>query len=250
MLNIIITAGGTSEKIDEVRKITNMSSGQLGLEIYKQLKTLDDINIFYITTSHCLKPEKERNLIIANSAEDVKKELYNLLTNMKIDMVIHSMAVSDYKTKSVLNIEETFSNLSKELSNKKLSEEEVFYILKRNLLSNPIGLDVSNKLSSNQDNMLLLLNKNPKIINLIKQISPETKLIGFKLLNNASYEELEKAAYKLMDNSNADYVIANDLSKINVDKDRHEAFVFSQFNDEVEQLHSKYEIAKFIYNII
>ena len=34
---IIITAGGTSEKIDDVRKITNTASGKLGFTIANKL---------------------------------------------------------------------------------------------------------------------------------------------------------------------------------------------------------------------
>ena len=33
MKKIVITAGGTGEKIDNVRKITNSSSGKLGMTI-------------------------------------------------------------------------------------------------------------------------------------------------------------------------------------------------------------------------
>ena len=33
MKQVIITAGGTSERIDNVRKITNSSSGKLGVAI-------------------------------------------------------------------------------------------------------------------------------------------------------------------------------------------------------------------------
>ena len=33
MKKIVITAGGTSEKIDNVRKITNSSSGKTGIEL-------------------------------------------------------------------------------------------------------------------------------------------------------------------------------------------------------------------------
>ena len=37
MYKVIITAGGTSEKIDNVRKITNSSSGKLGSVIASRL---------------------------------------------------------------------------------------------------------------------------------------------------------------------------------------------------------------------
>ena len=37
MKKIVITAGGTSEKIDQVRKITNSSTGKLGMTIANHL---------------------------------------------------------------------------------------------------------------------------------------------------------------------------------------------------------------------
>ena len=43
MKKIIITAGGTSEKIDNVRKITNSSSGKLGMTIANHLLEGKDI---------------------------------------------------------------------------------------------------------------------------------------------------------------------------------------------------------------
>ena len=42
---IIITAGGTSEKIDNVRKITNSSSGKLGCTIANKLIELHEEKI-------------------------------------------------------------------------------------------------------------------------------------------------------------------------------------------------------------
>ena len=44
MLNIVITAGGTSEPIDNVRKITNSSTGKLGAVIAEELLKREDID--------------------------------------------------------------------------------------------------------------------------------------------------------------------------------------------------------------
>ena len=65
MKKIIITAGGTSEKIDNVRKITNSSSGKLALTIAKTLlKEYKDIWIDYICSKSALRPNEERARII------------------------------------------------------------------------------------------------------------------------------------------------------------------------------------------
>ena len=50
MINIVITAGGTSERIDNVRKITNSSSGKLGSMIGDKISELinEEYKIFYV----------------------------------------------------------------------------------------------------------------------------------------------------------------------------------------------------------
>ena len=48
MKKVIITAGGTSEKIDNVRKITNSSSGKLGMIIAEHL--LEENDDYYTET--------------------------------------------------------------------------------------------------------------------------------------------------------------------------------------------------------
>ena len=65
MKTIVITSGGTSEKIDNVRKITNSSSGKLGMTIANYLlKTNDDITIYYVCSKTSLRPLNERVDII------------------------------------------------------------------------------------------------------------------------------------------------------------------------------------------
>ena len=46
------------------------------------------------------------------------------------------------------------------------------------------------KISSNEDNLIIKLKRTPKIISIIKSISPSTFLVGFKLLDNVSREKL------------------------------------------------------------
>ena len=50
-MNIVITAGGTSEYVDKVRKITNSSTGKLGSIIANKILESKNIsNLYYITT--------------------------------------------------------------------------------------------------------------------------------------------------------------------------------------------------------
>ena len=107
MKKIIITAGGTSEKIDNVRKITNSSSGKLGMTIANHLlKQNDDVTIYYVCSKNSLRPNNERvNIVEIEGTIDLKNRIENLLLNEKIDYFIHSMAVSDYMTDYVTSLE-------------------------------------------------------------------------------------------------------------------------------------------------
>ncbi len=91
MLNIIITAGGTSEKIDSVRKITNNSSGKLGSIIADTFLNKNDNNIekiYYICPKNAIKPQfldnsDKMELKIIESTDDVYTSLQTFVKEKK-----------------------------------------------------------------------------------------------------------------------------------------------------------------------
>lgn len=239
-LNIVITSGGTSEYIDAVRKITNSGTGKLGSIIAEQISKNENINkIFYIYTTKAILPNNNFNNIEYIEVKDtnsVKIAIENVLKNNKIDYFIHSMAISDYYVDYVTNID----LITKQI-NSKISIE--------NILKNPNEtLDNSSKLSSNEDNLIIMLKKTPKIISLIKKLSPNTKLIGFKLLENVKKNYLINVARKLMIKNDCDYVIANDLTQIN--ENEHIAYLINNKNEEIIEMKTKLEIANNINRLI
>ena len=204
---IIITAGGTSERIDNVRKITNSSTGKLGVVIANKLIDLknDEIDkIYYIASKTALKPNHEKiEVVEIVDTNDLKMTVERLLTTEKIDYFIHSMAVSDYTVDFVTTakrIVETIEN------NNELS-------LYDNIVDNSNAI-IANKISSYEDDLMIKLKRTPKIISLIKDLSPETFLVGFKLLDGVTKEELIDVATKLKDKNKCNLVVANDLSNI------------------------------------
>ncbi len=229
MKKIVITAGGTSEKIDDVRKITNSSSGKLGLTIANHLlKENDDLIIYFVCSKNSLRPlDKRIKVIEIDDTINLKKEIENLLLNKKIDYFIHSMAVSDYMTDYVTTIERIKASI-KNTSNL----EEAF--------SN-IEIINGNKISSYEDNLVIVLKQTPKIISIIKDLSPQTYLVGFKLLDGVSKEELISVAKKLRDKNKCDLVVANDLATIR--NGEHIAYIIDK-NNEIEESHGKDDIAK------
>lgn len=229
MKKIIITAGGTSEKIDNVRKITNSSSGKLGMTIANHLLAeKDDIKIYYVCSKNSFKPSNNKVQIIEiDNTIDLKKVIENLLINNNIDYFIHSMAVSDYMTDYVTNL-----NKIKESIIKANNLDEAFSHIK--VIS-------ANKISSYEDNLVIVLKPTPKIISIIKDISPSTYLVGFKLLDGVSKEELIDAAKKLRNKNRCDLVVANDLS--NIRNGKHIAYIIDN-EENIEESHSKNDIAK------
>lgn len=229
MKKIIITAGGTSEKIDNVRKITNSSTGKLGMTIANYLlKENNDLLIYYICSKNSLRPSNKKVKIIEiDGTMHLKKEIENLLLNEKIDYFIHSIAVSDYMTDYVTTIEKIKKSLKKTNN-----VDEAF---------NKIETINGNKISSYEDNLVIVLKPTPKIISIIKDLSPSTYLIGFKLLDSVSKEELIEIAKKLRDKNKCDLVVANDLATIR--NGEHVGYIIDK-NNNVEEAHGKDDIAK------
>lgn len=211
MYNIIVTSGGTEERIDEVRKITNNATGRLGSIIAEKLLEKNNINIFYVCSRTAVKPKENAKLevIETDGVIGLKQEIENLLKNNKIDFFIHTMAVSDYM---------------------------VDYVE-----SNGKKIDTSKKISSSEENLIIKLKRAPKIISCIKEISPETKLIGFKLLNQVSENELLRVSQNLLQNNRCELVIGND-SKSFVNG-RHEA-IFVSSEGIIDRAETKEEIAR------
>lgn len=221
-LKIIITAGGTSEKIDNVRKITNSSSGKLGCTLANKLIELHEEKIekiYYICSKTSFKPTHEKiEIVEITDTNDLEKSVRTLLTSNDIHFFIHSMAVSDYTVDYVTTAENLALNI-KNHPNKSIIDLICFN--KDNL--------TDNKISSNQENLIIKLKKTPKIISIIKDISPSTYLVGFKLLDNVSEENLINTAVKLKDKNNCNLVVANDLE--NIRKGTHKAFIIKTSND-------------------
>lgn len=91
---ILITAGGTKEKIDPVRFITNASSGKMGIAL-ADAATEMGADVTLVST---FKVEKEYKNIIAETAKEIEKIVKENLNTQ--DCVIMAAAVSDYRVKN------------------------------------------------------------------------------------------------------------------------------------------------------
>ena len=229
MKKIVITAGGTSEKIDNVRKITNSSTGKLGMKIAEEFLRQDEkVLIYYICTKQALRPEDERVKIIeVDGTTQLKNKIEKILLNEKIDIFVNAMAVSDYMKNYVTTLEKLKNYL-------KIDE-------KTGKIAQKLEIIEDNKISSYEKDLVIVLKPTPKIISMIKTLSPATFLVGFKLLDDVTDEKLLDAAKALRDKNGCDLVVANDLKKIK--SGNHSAFIIDK-NDNVKKCQGKDDIAK------
>ena len=224
-MKILVTSGGTSEAIDRVRSITNHSTGHLGLVITEALIKAGH-EVCLITTSHAIKPVSHPSLKIIEikNTLDLLEEMRNLVKDYQV--LIHSMAVSDYTPVYMTSIDEV--QASQDLSE---------FLTKHN---------TETKISSKEDAQILFLKKNPKIISLVKEWNPKIHLIGFKLLVDVSREYLIQIARESLEKNKADIIVANDLTQINAEQ--HIAYLVEKSSFQTAT--SKQEIADLLLNKI
>ncbi|MFH0372672.1 phosphopantothenate--cysteine ligase [Streptococcus sp. A22] len=224
-MKIIITSGGTSEVIDQVRAITNHATGTLGKIIAEQALARGH-EVTLVTTKQAVKPTFHPHLTIVEitNVESLKETLEPLVKTHQV--LIHSMAVSDYTPVYMTGLDEVRET------------EDITSLLEKK--------NTETKISSKADYQVLFLKKTPKVISHVKQWNPGIQLIGFKLLVDVPKEELFAVARDSIQHNKADYILANDLVDITADK--HLGYLVSQ--TEAIPAATKQDIAQLILNTV
>lgn len=226
MKKILITAGPTNEYIDEVMKITNMSTGRLGIELTNELSsrgyevtlvctrsvTYNSLYFKYGLENNPLvktvKIETTEQMLQALAAEALEGNTY--------DLVVHAAAVGDYKPEFTFKMEDMASEISEMLYEEFNGELPVSEQIVTNkileVLTRPYcKVDDNTKISSYEPNLTVKLGLTPKLISHLKAWFPEAILVGFKLLENVTKDHIIDVATKLCNKNNMNYIIANDL---------------------------------------
>jgi len=218
-ISILITSGGTKEKIDDIRFVANMSTGNTGATIANYLIN-NGYDVTFLHAKDSILPKMDCNKIEYENFNDLNNELSKQLSQNNFDVVIHLAAVSDYSVSEI-----------------KLSNENYY-------------LPLSKKIKSDEETIELKLKKNFKIIQRIKSYSVNKNLIlfGFKLVSGNSETEAIASVNSLFESANTDFVILNDFA--NRDKSIQNNFrIFSQVK-ELSKSTTSAELSKTISNLI
>lgn len=198
-MKILLTSGGAKVPIDEVRSITNMSSGTFGTKI-----GIESLNQGHHVNFICSKDSKTPFKFTHNFNGDLRPESVVLMTNKLL-----------WATKNISRYYEisysTYSDYYTILKNSTQLYKSDVIILAAAIPDYDVVNKVMGKIRS-KDNMKIDLTPFPKIINKVKnEWGYKGILVGFKLLVGSTEDELIAAAQRSVVENNCDFVVANDL---------------------------------------
>ncbi len=200
---LLIIGGPTAESIDDVRIITNRSSGKTAIELAK--------NAFYhganVELWYGSGLEIPPDFININNFESINDLLELLIKKnlKKYDIIILCAALSDYIPKKQ-----------------------------------------KGKISSGKDKLVIEMSPAQKIISKLREKSPNSTIIGFKL--EGKKDILYKRAFNLLKKNNLDYVVGNTLSGIN--KDENEIWIINKKGKSNHKKGNKVQLADYILDNI
>jgi phosphopantothenate---cysteine ligase (CTP) len=151
-MKCIVTAGPTYEELDEVRHMTNFSTGTLGTELANYLvEHGHKVELLRGHYSTCRIESKAQSLQVFTTTADLGRRLKELRSS-KVVAVFHAAAVSDF----------TFGKIWRRGESGKLSEIK------------------SRKISTRSGTVLAELTPTPKIIGRLRLWFPKARLVGWK----------------------------------------------------------------------
>jgi phosphopantothenoylcysteine decarboxylase/phosphopantothenate--cysteine ligase len=151
-MRCIITAGPTYEKLDEVRRLTNCSSGRLGTELANFLVSHGHHVTLLVGEQATYSGERRAQTVETFSTTESLHAQLQELAAQNVDAVFHAAAVSDF----------AFGKIWLRSSRGELTEIK------------------AGKISTRQGALLAELVPTPKIIAELRALYPTAKLVGWK----------------------------------------------------------------------
>jgi phosphopantothenoylcysteine synthetase/decarboxylase len=181
-MNCIVTAGPTFEPLDDVRRLTNFSTGRLGTELANFL-TLRGHRVTLLVGESATWPGERRAQTVNtfSSTADLRAKL-KALSRKKVDAIFHAAAVSDF------------------------AFGQVFAETKAGEFT---ALAASKKISTRVGSLLVELVPTPKIIAELRGWFPKTRIVGWKFEADGKRADALRAARKQIADCSTDACVAN-----------------------------------------
>jgi phosphopantothenoylcysteine synthetase/decarboxylase len=180
-MKCIVTAGPTYEPLDDVRRLTNFSTGKLGSELANFLAHRGhDVTLLLGTSSTYSGTPKAGEIIPFTTTEDLGTRLRSL-SNKPVGALFHVAAVSDFG----------FGKVWIRLPTGELQEVN------------------SRKISSRHSSLFAELIPTPKIIGALRQWFPSTWLAGWKYEVEGDRSSVLAEARRQIAETGTDACVAN-----------------------------------------
>ncbi len=116
---VLLVYGRTEEMIDDVRVITNRSSGKMGIEIAREIKRNGGY-LYQVVGKTSIPPYQRDEVVYATSSNEMMEKVKGLLD--KVDILVMAAAVSDFRPEK--RIEGKVKREAKKVLNLKLTKTE------------------------------------------------------------------------------------------------------------------------------
>jgi phosphopantothenate---cysteine ligase (CTP) len=207
-MKVIVTAGPSYEPIDEVRRLTNFSTGELGIMLSNQLAKAE-FEVFClrgVSSTYSGSLEKCHHQPFTTN-DDLLDHLTRLSQAHEINAVFHVAALCDFKVKQALG-----------------AGDQV--------------LDAP-KIDSRSGALTLILEPAPKVIGQMRTLFPQATLVGWKYELAGDRDATLNKAWQQLRENHTDACVANGRAF-----DR--GFALCTPPDEVRELRDKAELAQFL----
>ena len=181
-MNCLVTAGPTFEPLDDVRRLTNFSTGRLGTELANFLTARGHHVTLLIGESATWPGERQARAVkIFSTTKDLRAKLKSY-SGKKVDAIFHAAAVSDF----------TFGKM---------------------FMPNAAGelqpFQASKKISTRAGNFLVELKPTPKIIAELRGWFPSAKIVGWKFEADGGRAAALRSAKRQIADCATDACVAN-----------------------------------------
>jgi len=183
-MNCIVTAGPTYETMDNVRRLTNFSTGQLGTELANFLAARGhEVTLLIGEQATYCGERKAHRVVPFSTTANLREQLQRLSHGGvgSVNAVFHAAAVSDY----------TFGKIWVRSGSGELTEAK------------------SGKISTSEGTLLAELVPTPKIIADLRDWFPNAQLVGWKFEVDGTRADALKAAEKQVQTCHTNACVAN-----------------------------------------
>jgi phosphopantothenoylcysteine synthetase/decarboxylase len=177
-MRVVVTCGPSYEPIDEVRRITNFSTGELGTMLANHLvKAGVEVVCFRGVGATSAERVAGAKVIPFATNDNLRAELESLKGREKIGAVFHTAALCDYRVKSVLDSG---------------------------------GAEIAaTKIPSRSGELTLTLDPSAKLILELRDLFPVSRIVGWKYELVGSRADVLAAAIRQLHESRSDACVMN-----------------------------------------